>query len=285
MNTSLYHRLLLHTVRLGVFLILFTGACQTARAAFLRPGDVVSDFTFIAREPFTRPDGSQVAAGDTVHITDFAGRIVFLEWFAVWCPYCVAAAPQVASGIAAYYETRGGNPFGVPVLHVGVNQERGQNYAAPTDAFVKQQRFSPVVNDYTPSSLNPVRKLFQASGQPVFVVINGVTNSPTHKPWEVLVNHLGYGSTQFSQQLATFRAIIDTVQPGAVQPQISSIMADGTGFGFNVQTQPGHSYRVEATSDFVEWSTLVTITGSATPSVFRDTNGVAGQRFYRLVTP
>ena len=285
MNTAFLHFPLFRSLRIGVFLFLFSLVSQHTKAAFYKPGDVVTDFTFVAREAFSRADGTQVAVGETLHITDFAGRIVFLEWFAVWCPYCVAAAPQVTTGIANYYQTRGGNPYGIPVLHVGVNQERGQNYAAPTDAFIKQQRFSPVVNDYTASSLNPVRKLFQASGQPVFVVINGVTNSPTHKPWEVLVNHLGYGSTQFGQQLAAFRAIIDTVQPAPSQPQIGSASVDGMGFGFNVQTTPGVKYRVEATRDFVDWSTLATITGSVTNSLFRDTNVLSEGCFYRLVTP
>ncbi len=61
--------------------------------------------------------------GATVRLSDFAGRVVFLEWFAVWCPYCVAAALQVETGMVDWYAARGGNPYGVPVLHIAVNQE------------------------------------------------------------------------------------------------------------------------------------------------------------------
>ena len=68
--------------------------------AVYQVGEVITNnFYFIARRPFTRPDGTAVQAGARVYIQDFAGRVVFLEWFAVWCPYCVAAAPQVEAGI------------------------------------------------------------------------------------------------------------------------------------------------------------------------------------------
>ena len=152
-------------------------------AATYQVGQTVTNFAFIARRQFTRPDGTLAPAGSTVRLADFAGRIVFLEWFAVWCPYCVAAAPQVDTGIVDWYAARGGNPYGVPVLHIAVNQEPLASYQASTDNFITQQGFNPVVNDYGPGlGTNRVRFLFQSSGQPIFVVINCVTNSPTHSP-------------------------------------------------------------------------------------------------------
>src|SRR5262245_34748453 len=78
--------------------------------AMYQPGQVITNNSyFIARRPFTRPDGTAVPAGARVYLRDFAGRVVFLEWFAVWCPYCVAAAPQVQAGIVDWYESHGGN--------------------------------------------------------------------------------------------------------------------------------------------------------------------------------
>ena len=151
-------------------------------------------------------------AGATVGIRDFAGKIVFLEWFAVWCPYCVAAAPQVTAGIVNYYGPRGGNPYGVPVLHIAVNQESSPSYATSTSNFVNQQGFSHVVNDYNATSTNAVKKLFQPSGQPVFAVINCVTNSSSHQPWQVMVNYIGYGNTDFNAELAYVRSLIDSVK-------------------------------------------------------------------------
>ncbi len=50
-------------------------------------GDVVASFSLTDR-----------ATGRAVTLKDFAGKIVLLEWFAWWCPFCQAAAPQVESG-------------------------------------------------------------------------------------------------------------------------------------------------------------------------------------------
>lgn len=246
---------------------------------------ITNNFYFIARRPFTRPDGTGVSAGARVYLHDFAGRIVFLEWFAVWCPYCVAAAPQVETGIVDWYESRGSNPYGVPVLHVAVNQEASSFYQAQTDNFINQQGFGIVVNDYEGNVINPVRFMFQSSGQPIFVVINGVTNSPSHQPWQLLVNYLGYGQTDFNQTLANFRAVIDTVQAPVPPPQLSAPRSAGADFEFNLLTQPNRSYRVQVSGDLLNWTTLRTVMGSTNAIVFRDTNAPPGNRFYRAVTP
>ena len=254
--------------------------------ALYQVGQVITNnFYFIARRPFTRPDGTAVPAGARVYIQDFAGRVVFLEWFAVWCPYCVAAAPQVRTNIVDWYAARGGNPYGVPVLHIAVNQEASAVSQASTNNFINQQGFNPVVNDYEGNIINPVRFMFQASGQPIFVVINGVTNSPSHQPWQLLVNYLGYGQTDFNQTLAGFRAIIDTVQAPVPAPQISAPHIAGADFEFTLATQTGRTYRVEISTNLVNWTTLRSVTGSASPILFRDTNAPPAGRFYRAVTP
>ena len=254
--------------------------------ALYEPGQIITNnFHFIARQPFTRPDGTAVPAGARVYIRDFAGRVVFLEWFAVWCPYCVAAAPQVKTGIGDWYQSRGGNPYGVPVLHIAVNQEASSFYQASTANFINQQGFSPVVNDYDGAIINPVRFQFQSGGQPIFVVINGVTNSPSHQPWQLLVNNLGYGQTDFNQTLANFRAIIDTVQASVTPPQLTAPRRVGSDFEFSLLAQPDRSSRVQVSTDLVNWTTLRTVTGSTNTSIFRDTNAPRGNRFYRAVTP
>src|SRR5882672_7358914 len=235
-----------HRSRLLWLALAFTLFTDLAPAATYQVGNIVTNFTLVARRTFTRPDGTAVPAGAAVNLRDFEGRIVFLEWFAVWCPYCVAAAPQVKTGIVDFYAARGGNPYGVPVLHIAVNQEANASYQAQTDSFITQQGFSPVANDYGPGlGTNRVRFTFQSSGQPIFAVINGVTNSPTHQPWQLLVNHLGYGDTDFNQELASFRALINTVQTPAPAPQFSAAHRAGSDFEFTLQTQAGRSYRVQ----------------------------------------
>lgn len=260
-------------------------AVGSAQAGTYQVGDIVTNFTLVARRPFTRSDGTPVPAGATVHLSDFAGRVVFLEWFAVWCPYCVAAAPQVEAGLVDWYAARGGNPSGVPVLHLAVNQEPRSVYQSQTDTFIAQQGFGIAMNDYDNTSTNKVRFMFQSSGQPIFVAINAVTNSPTHQPWQLLVNHLGYGNTDFEQELANFRSVIDTVQPPVLPPQLSVPRRAGPDFEFALQTQPGRTYRVQGPTDLTGWTTLRTLSGSTNIQVFRDTNAPPARRFYRAVTP
>ncbi len=268
-----------------VLALSFTQSGPDARAATYRVGDTAADFTLIARRPFTRPDGVVAPAGSVVRLSDFVGRIVFLEWFAVWCPFCVAAAPQVETGIVDWYAARHGNPFGVPVTHIAVNQEARSFYQNSTDSFVTQQDFGITVNDYDGTSTNRVRFLFQAGGQPIFAVINGLTNSPTHQPWQVLVNHLGYGETDFNQELAAFRAAIDAVQPATLAPSLTNPRRIGPDMEFTLLTQIGRTYRVQTSPDLVEWNTLRSVQGAPDPVVFRDTNAPLDVRFYRAVTP
>ena len=173
----------------------------------------------------------------------------------------------------------------MPVLHVAVNQEAASFYQTQTDNFINQHGFGVVVNDYDSTSINKVRFMFQNGGQPIFAVINGVTNSPTHRPWQLLVNHLGYGDRDFNLELASFRALIDTVQPGVDPPLLTNARRADTDFEFTFQTQPGRTYRVQSSRDLTEWTTLETITGSANPAVFRDLNAPPTGSFYRVVTP
>lgn len=274
-----------HWTQILVLALLLAEMGSAAHAARYRVGDTVTNFTFVARKEFMRPDGTVAPAGSAVHLSDFEGRIVFLEWFAVWCPYCVAAAPQVDAGIAKWYAARNGNPHGVPVIHVAVNQEAASFYQAQTTTFVAKQGFGVTVNDYDTTGTNKVRFLFQSTGQPIFAVINGVTNSPSHKPWELLVNHLGYGDTDFNTELAAFRALIDQVQPASVALLLSEAHIFGSSFEFSLQTQPGRSYRVQSASILNEWTTLATFKGTNTLITFRDTNAPQSERFYRVLSP
>jgi thiol-disulfide isomerase/thioredoxin len=277
---------LLKNWQLPLLLALAVLSGTQSASALYQAGDVVTtNFSFIARQSFTRPDGTVVPAGARTYIRDFVGRVVFLEWFAVWCPYCQAAAPQVSNNIVSYYAARGGNPYGVPVLHIAVNQESSPAYTASTDNFVTAQRFNPVVNDYDANSINPVRYLFQTSGQPTFVILNCLTNSPSHLPWQVLVNEQKYGVTDFTTTLASYRAIIDTVQPAIIPPQLTAPVRNGTNFEFTFPTQTNRTYRVQASTNLINWTTLRTNNGTSGMILFRDTNAPMSRRFYRTVTP
>ncbi|MEO7598726.1 MAG: redoxin domain-containing protein [Opitutus sp.] len=191
MTTAFVRRL---TAGFSLALVFFVGPLS---AALYRTGDTVQNFTLTDR-----------ATGREVTLEDFAGKIVFLEWFAWWCPFCQAAAPQVRQGIVDYYKERGGNPAGVPVLHVALNLQSGQE--TETQQFIDAYRVGQTLNDFDRTLANR----FQSTGQPIFAIINGVAGSASHRQWELVFTQLGYGSTQ--APITDFRQAIDSVKAAAV---------------------------------------------------------------------
>ena len=69
------------------------------------------------------------------------------------------------------------------------------------------------------------------------------------------------------------------------RPVLIAARAVGADFEFSLPTQPGFSYRVQASTNLTDWTTLGTIAGSTKDIVFRDTSAPPVRRFYRAVTP
>ena len=60
-------------------------APHMARAATYQTGSIITnDLAFVNRKSFTNDAGLVFPAGAQVRLSDFAGRIVFLEFYAVW---------------------------------------------------------------------------------------------------------------------------------------------------------------------------------------------------------
>ncbi|MCZ6673464.1 MAG: TlpA disulfide reductase family protein [Verrucomicrobia bacterium] len=170
-------------------------------------GNIVENFTLINR-----------ANGEEVSLYDFEGKVIFLEWFAWWCPFCRAAAAEIGPGIVDYYEDRNGNPGGVPVMHVGLNLQGGAETS--TQNFIDFYGLSFVLNDFN----RAVANRFQSSNQPIFAIINGLANSPSHDQWELLYSHLGY--LDLSQPIDEFRTAINSVAAAAEVPGYQSYLDD-----------------------------------------------------------
>lgn len=251
--------------------MLSPGAVSASTAVY-KVGDVVTNFTLINR-----------VDGKPLQLKDFEGKIVLLDWFAWWCPYCQAAAPQLLTGVDEWYAARKGNLAGIPVVHVGVNLQPGQE--PQTQNFVNRAQFPIVLQDFN----RAVANRFASGGQPIFAIINGVTNSPNHKAWELLYSRLGYGETTFP--VASFRAAIDGVQaPVQVAPLPPSIshftVTQGGATEFDVAGTAGAAYRVDVSTDLKNWTAVQTYQ-SAGSSQHLQLPGehIASARFFRVVSP
>lgn len=226
-----------------------------------------------------------------VRLREFEGKIVFLEFFAVWCPFCVAAANETDPRILDHYASLKGTSNGLEVVFIAVNIEAStaSNLQPRTDDFVASHGYPLVCNDYlrtnnTVLSNGVVRALFQPRNQPVFVAINGVTNSPSHRPWELLINYLGYGQTDFRQTVTNFRAVLDSVQ--APPPRITEPRHEGDAFGFTIPGQRGRTNVVECTTNFMDWFTVTNVFGTNAPVRVIDSGATnKDPRFYRVNRP
>jgi hypothetical protein len=79
--------------------------------------------------------------------------------------------------------------------------------------------------------------------------------------------------------------MIDSVQPGLTIPVLEKPQLLDANFEFQFQTQSGQTYRVQESSNMVDWTTIETITGTDLRRIFRHPNAPSNGNFYRVVTP
>ena len=68
------------TARRLVASILLMSALASPAATY-QPGDVVTDFSFVNRRDWINDLGQLVPAGVPLRLSDFAGKIVFIQFF------------------------------------------------------------------------------------------------------------------------------------------------------------------------------------------------------------
>lgn len=221
-------------LRIAFYLFAAYALHSTAFSQRYVAGDIVENFSLIDR-----------ATGQPVSLSDFEGSIIFLEWFAYWCPFCQAAAEDIESGIVGYYENRGGNVNGVPVVHIGINLQ-GDAEELSQD-FIDRYNIQRVLNDFD----RTIAARFQPANQPIFAIINGVANTPSHEQWELLYTRLGYG--ELAAPLSTFRDVIDSVAaPLAVQLPSITGLSEGGEFASNTSLDLDVTFESDATTSF-QW--------------------------------
>jgi hypothetical protein len=175
---------------------------------------------------------------------------------------------------------------------VVVNLERSTSWQAQTDTFLGSYGVTVCGNDYTTTNVNIVRNLFapptssNPSPRPVFVVINCVSNSPSHAYRELLVKEIyaGGGAQNFGPNIANWRRVIDSVQ--APPPTITGARLSNGVFEFTIPGQRGHLNRVERSTNFQDWAPVTDVFGTNGPVTIREPYAPENaDRFYRLVQP
>ncbi len=166
---------------------------------------------------FTLPNRS----GEPIQLTDFEGKIVVLDFFAFWCAPCSVSSPDIEERIQKHYERIGGNPSGIPVQVLSINLEPESSES--TDVFIEKADLNLVVNDFEQKAWTLYNLLGSRPSIPLFVIINGVQDSPSHRPWEVLHSQHGMYILPRQTTAKEFQAAIDSVvaKPRSLPPAIN----------------------------------------------------------------
>ena len=138
-------------------------------------GEVATDFTI-----------KNHSTGGDLKLSDYAGQVVVLDFFAWWCGPCKVSSPVVVEDIEEYFAGQGGNGNGVPVTVIGVSIE--SSLPDLTTEFIDDAGMTLVADDHSGTAYNQ----FTLGGIPLFVIINGVENSVSHQQWEVLYRQAGF---------------------------------------------------------------------------------------------
>ena len=210
-------------------------------AATYQIGNVVTEVTNLVDR----------ATGQPVPLSQLEGKILFIDFFAHWCPVCRGAAPQILTEIDDYYETRHGNPDGVPILHIGANLQADSTPANrnATTTFIQTYRVPLTIQD---TSRRFQGRFGPTSGQPTFVIINGLTNSTSHRPWELIYARFSYQDSLQTRPITQFRSAIDSVKAGPGRLRSFGIEPDGT-WTFDLEGGPRVRRRMEWSTDLDDW--------------------------------
>src|SRR5262245_22759578 len=164
-------------------------------------------------------------------------------------------------------------------------------WQAQTDSFLRATNVTRCGNDYVGSIKYGVRNLFappnatNSDPRPLFLAVNGLSNSPSHRQWQVLISDFsnGGGAFDFTPAINRWRTILDSVQ--APQPVLTNTPPSGSAneFTFTFPGQRGRTNVVETSADLATWSVVTNVFGTNAPITVRDTNYLNNDRkFYRV---
>ena len=138
---------------------------------------------------------------EQVSLSDYAGQIVVLDFFAYWCVPCRRASQEVEQGIQKFYAGKKGNPHGVPVRVLAINIEK--DHPKQTAEFIKQAGLGFVLTDTNAALLAK----FDGAGTPFLVIIDGTRATKDAPDFRVLYKEESFEGTK------KLRQIIDGIKP------------------------------------------------------------------------
>ncbi len=251
-----------------------------------QPGEVVADFSTVLRRAWWNPNrGEFVQAGGTIHLSDFEGKILFILFYDPFCSICLEGIHQTTASINDYYKERNGNANGIPVVYMAINLESAEYARYEADNVLAYYSVDVRANDYTETDVDVAVRLFAThTSKPVFVAINGVANSPSHRQWELLINKSGVVESQIPGLITTWQGVIDSVE--APPPALENVHRRGEGvFEFTLYGQLNSTYRVASTTNFLDWDFGAPFIGTNGPVVLPFNTDTSARRFFRVVSP
>ncbi len=109
----------------------------------------------------------------SIHKADLAGKVVMLDFWATWCPPCLAELPEVARMIEWY------NGEGKPVVIIAVSQDRNPEDGSPVRTLVedllKNKKLGLMQGEVGKVALDPsqaVGDAFQVQALPTVVILD-----------------------------------------------------------------------------------------------------------------
>lgn len=139
-------------------------------------------------------------ASEKVRLSDFAGEILVLDFFAYWCVPCRKASLEIEGGIQKFYTARKGNPHGVPVRVAAINIERDN--PKQTAQYIQEIRLELVLNDFDSVLLEKLG----GGGTPFIVVIDGTRATKDQPDFRIVYKSEGFAGTK------KLRQVIDRIQ-------------------------------------------------------------------------
>jgi hypothetical protein len=150
----------------------------------------------------------------SLSLKDNEDQIVILAFFTQWCRSCLTTLGTLATELEQRQNT---NSNGLPIKLISVNLEpEGPEL---TDQFIMDLNLDVVIDDF---GLDLWNTFSESNGIPLFVVLNGIKGSPSHREWEVVHKQLG------TIEVDNFFAVLDSIQASEVTAPLNNPFAGVT---------------------------------------------------------